>query len=412
MTDAQHPSYNWLVLALLTFTSTFVAAMPVSCLPALFKEISDDLGLDLVQIGTVWGISGLAGVIVSIAGGALTDRFGIRRVLVIIGILVGITGALRGLSDSFFTLTLTVFLNGLVRMVAPVTITKAVGMWYRGPRLGTAMGISAMGMGLGLFLGPLISASVLSPLLGGWRHVMYFYGVLSLLNGMAWLFFGNEPGLPAAAARTAAAEPVFRTLSNVLRNRTLWLISLGVLLRTACIMGFTGYLPLFLRGQGWNPAAADGTLAAFYAVSTLLVVPASMLSDRLRSRKAVLVPAAVLTTLAVGLVPLVSGGMVWPLVVLAGMLMDGFMAILVTTLLETEGINPNSAGVAIGVLFTISPIGGIISPPLGNSFASFGPGIPFFFWAGLSLLSIIFLMMFRERARRKARAIKAEPATL
>lgn len=408
MTDAQRPSHKMLVLALLTITGTFVASMPVSCMPSLFKEISDDLGLSLVQIGTIWGVSGLAGVFTGIPAGLLSDRFRIKPVLVIFCILVGITGALRGFSNSFLTLALTVFINGLVRMILPVNIIKAVGTWFKGPRLGTAMGISTMGIGLGMFLGPLISASVLSPLLGGWRNVMYFYGALSLLVGVAWSFFKNVPAAPSVAVPPVPRAPVRQTLSRLVRIKTLWLMAIGLVLRMACISGVTGYLPLYLRGQGWEPVAADGALAAFYAASTLLVVPASVISGRLGSRKAVLVLAAVVTTLSVSLLPLASGGAVWPLVMLAGMLMDGFISVLTMMLLETEGIGLNFAGTAIGLIFTVSPVGSFISPPVGNSFASLGAGTPFFFWAGFSLMSVVVLMMLRETAGRRARVAEAE----
>jgi ACS family hexuronate transporter-like MFS transporter len=410
MNDAQRPYYKWSTLALLTLSGTFVSSIPMSCMPALFEEISVDLGLDLVQIGVVWGISGMAGIFVSIPGGVLSDRFKAKHLLVVFCILAGITGAIRGLSNSFFTLTLTVFLHGLVRMVAPIVITRAVGVWFRGPRLGTAMGISAMGMGLGLFLGPMISASVLSPLLGGWSKVLYFYGLLSLLCGIAWSFFREEPALTAASTRPISMESLRRVLFYLVHKRTLWLLSLSLLLRIGGIMGLAGYLPLYLRGQGWTPAAADAALAVFYAVSATLVVPVSIISDRLGSRKAILMTGAVLTTIAIGLLPLVSGGVVWVLIVLAGMLMDGFMAINVTMLLETEGIGLDFAGVAIGIIFSISPLGTLIAPPLGNSFARFGPGMPFFFWASLSLMSVIVLLMLRETARRKARVFKREPA--
>jgi MFS family permease len=402
MTFARRPAYNWPLLALLTLTGTFVAAVPVSCMPALFKEISDDLDLSLVEVGTVWGISSLAGVFVSIIAGVLSDRFGLKRILVIFCVLVGVTGALRGLSNSFFTLMFTVFLNGVVRLVVPVTVTKAVGTWFGGPRLGTAMGISAMGMGLGLTLGPMVSASVLSPLLGGWRNVLYLYGVVAVVMGLVWAIFGSEPPV-AAAAGPPRITSVRQTLSRLANMKAIWLISIGLLFRVGSIMGFTGYLPLYLRGRGWEAAAADGTLAAFYAVSTLMVVPLSLISDRLRSRKAILIPAAVLTTISVSLMPLAGGGAaVWFLVVAAGLFMDGFMAVIVVMLLETEGIGPAFSGTALGVIFTIAQVGSVISPPVGNSFAAIGPGAPFYFWAGLSLLSLLVLAAARETAGRRA----------
>ena len=52
-------SYKWYALALAALTHTFVVAIPTMAMPVLFKEISEDLGLSLVQIGAYLG-SGLA----------------------------------------------------------------------------------------------------------------------------------------------------------------------------------------------------------------------------------------------------------------------------------------------------------------------------------------------------------------
>jgi len=70
-------------------------------MPVLFKEISQDLNLSLVQIGTIWGIASLAGLFVSIIAGVLGDRFGMKAIIAICAVLVGISGALRGLATSF-----------------------------------------------------------------------------------------------------------------------------------------------------------------------------------------------------------------------------------------------------------------------------------------------------------------------
>ena len=281
MLDNPQSSYRWWILAIATITGTLVSAIPFNCMPVLFKEISDDLGLSLVQIGSIWGIANLAGIFVSIIAGVLSDKFGIRLILSLFCILVGITGALRGLSDTFFILALTVFLNGIARLVVPITVTKAIGIWFRGRNLGLAMGIGAMGMGLGLMLGPMISATVVSPALGGWRNVMYLYGGVSALVGVLWAIFGREPDRSNLLPLGSTAVPLRQSLFKLIRLKAIWFISLSMLFRVGGLMGTMGYLPLFLRNQGWTEVAADGTLAAFYGISTLCVVPLSFLSDRL-----------------------------------------------------------------------------------------------------------------------------------
>jgi len=400
--------YKWYILALATVTGTFVSAVPFSCMPVLFKEISDDLGLDLVQVGTIWGIASLAGIFVSIIAGLLSDRFGAKNILSIFCILVGITGALRGFSNSFSILALTVFINGIVRLIIPITVSKTIGIWFRGKNLGMAMGIGALGMGLGLMLGPLISATILSPALGGWRNVMHFYGALSALVGILWIMFGREPSQVSSTV-TSGTVPFRQAFSRLIRLKGLWFIGLTMLFRVGCLMGMTGYLPLYLREQrGWEIAASDGTLAAFYAISTICVVPLCFLSDKIGSRKIILYIGLIVALVCVGLIPVVEGGTIWILMLLAGIFMDGFMSLIVTMLLETEGVGPKYSGTALGIVFTIVHIGSVSSPPLGNSLASISQEAPFFFWASLSIVALVMLVFVRETGCRRVKTATSE----
>ena len=92
--------YRWFVLALATLTHTLVVAMPMMSLPVLFTEIGAEFGLDLVQLGVVWGLTALTGVVTSLLGGVMGDRVGAQRTLLIVCLLTGLTGILRGFATT------------------------------------------------------------------------------------------------------------------------------------------------------------------------------------------------------------------------------------------------------------------------------------------------------------------------
>ena len=89
--------------------------------------------------------------------------------------------------------------------------------------------------------------------------------------------------------------------------------------------------------------------------------------------------------------------------------MDGFMAVMVTLLMETRNVKPAYSGVALGLVFTIAQLGGVLSPPLGNSFAGINPGLPFIFWAGLSVVAAILLLLIKETGWRASGTRKVRP---
>lgn len=386
------------MLATAALTSMLVYAMPILSLPVLFSEIAADLGLNIVQIGIIWGIGSLTGMFVVLIGGTIGDRLGTRKTLITICLLTGILGALRGLSIDFTTLLITTFLLGLVQPAVTVNLHKVAGEWFPRRQLGTATGIVSAGFAMGLMLGSLLAATVFSPVLGGWRNVLYLYGGVAIVIGGLW-FVVHPDENSELGQRQLDYRPISlrQSLSYMVRLRDLWLIGLGVFFFWACVRGFIGYLPLYLREIGWSGAYADLALAIYYAVSLLAAIPIAVVSDRFHIRRGYLLLAMLMTAIGVSMFTVVDGLLVWAAVIIAGVVFDAFMAIYQATVMEIEGVGGTFAGTALGFAAMLREAGGVWSPPLGNSLTSFGLSVPFAFWGAMALLAMIIFYMIPAR---------------
>ena len=397
MNDRQsETNYRWYILVLAALTNCLCVAIPVMCLPVLFKEISGELDLSLVQIGLIWGIGALPGIFAVLMAGALGDRFGPKRILSVGCLLVGLAGALRGLAHDFVTLSATVFLFGLLSPLISMNSFKTCGIWFSRRQLGQANGVLAMGMALGFLVGSMISATLLSPWLGGWRNVLFLYGVLAMALSLPWYFTRPAPGAVGRSTGETSPRSLRQTVLHVARIRRVWLLGLVILGIGGCIQGTLGYLPLYLRGLGWPEANADGALATFHTASMIFVLPIALWSDRLGSRKKILMAAALFIITGVGLLSIADGILVWIAVGLAGLARDGFMAVFLTMIIETEGVGATYAGTATGLVVAFSGLGNLVAPPLGNSLAGVAPSLSFIFWAALTVMSFFGLYVIKE----------------
>jgi predicted MFS family arabinose efflux permease len=387
----QPANYRWVMLLTAATTSMLVFGIPVLSLPPLFSEIAADLNLNIVQIGWIWGISSITGMFVVLIGGSIGDRFGTRNTLIIICFLTGILGALRGLSVNFTTFLLTSLLLGLVQPAITVNLHKVAGQWFPRQQLGLATGVVSAGFAMGLMLGSLFSATVFSPALGGWRNVLYLYGGVSILMSLAWFFI--HPHDDPAAQQARRAVPFREALGHVARLRHVWMIGLGVLFFWACVRGFVGYLPLYLREIGWEASTADRVLGVYYGVSLLAAIPIALLSDRFGIRRGYLIFAALATATGVSLFSIAEGLLVWGAIIMAGVVFDAFMAIYQTAVMEGEGVGGTYAGTALGFAGMMREAGGVFSPPLGNSLTVFGLNTPFLFWGAMGLLAMTMFVL-------------------
>jgi cyanate permease len=389
-------SYRWVILALCALTPLFVVTLPNMSLPPLFATISAELGLSLVQIGVIWGIGSFTGIFFALIGGTLGDRFGTRATLFAACLLTGLFGLTRSFAVDFATLLLTALLFGIVQAIIPVMLFKLAHRWFPTEQLGMASGVISAGFAAGLTLGPLLSTSVILPALGGWRQVLVFYGVISILMSGLWLLVH-----PPEQRNTSSQPKVSLTdsLRHVVRLRNLWILGIGGLGISACFQGFSGYLPTYLKSIGWADLEADRALAAFFVTSLTAVIPLSILSDKLRLRRGFLIFAALVISLGIGLVGVIEGSLILLVIAATGIVFDTFMAILNASVLEVDGVTGLYAGTAIGFAVMIRSLGATFSPAVGNSLTVIGQNIPFFFWSATGLFGV-FMFAFVLNSRR------------
>ena len=381
-----------LVLSFLTYA--FVGGAIRLCLPPLFPEISSSLNLTKTQIGTIWGMDPFAGFFVSLWAGLLIDRFGIRRTLSAVCILAGVGGALRSLCSSFFCLSWTMFFFGLFAAMIPTMGPKVVSTFFMGRHLGSVNGLMQLAMTGGAILGTLFSASVFSPLLGGWRYVLVLYSLPPIVIGLFWLFMGRQM---EEAKGAFFGVPMMEALPLVIRRREVWAIGIAMMGMQTAFVGITGYLPTFLRDIGWRPIYADSALSIFTAISAASALPVSLFSDRIGSRKTVLIPSLLLGSASMMCFPLRHTLLLWILILLNGVLRGGLFPLFVALIVEQKGIGPRYAGTAVGTITSLGMLAGFLSQPLGMYFAgTFRGAGAFVVWGVICFVSLFALFLVEE----------------
>jgi NNP family nitrate/nitrite transporter-like MFS transporter len=368
-------------------------------MPVLFNEISRDLGLSIAELGVIWGTVGLGSMLMSPFGGLLGDKYGTKHVILFACILLGIIGALRSSASGFSGLFLTTLLFGFAHTTIALNMHKCTGVWFTGKKIVIANGILCTAMGAGLMISAMISDTIMSPLLGGWKNVLILYGTISIAIGLIWSITRPNP-IHHANDKNASAPLFGESLLKVFHAKELWYKTLMNMLFFGTVTAFCGYLPVYLKGIGWAPAMADNALALLNGASVLGAIPLAIIAGKTKSKKKVIGIIFALDLLCLSIFPFISGFMIWVDVCLFGLIIDGYVAVLTTIVIETKGIGARYAGTAIGMVFTFGNLGIFIISSLGNSLAEINMRYSFILWAVFISVALGILPLAEKRNRR------------
>lgn len=395
--------YRWVMMTVAFLVNFFFSAFNMGVTSPLFPEMARDMGLSHTQLGVIWGALAFGIMTFSFVGGSMADRYGVKRVITGALALGALFCSARALFPDFWGMTIATFLMGATQGFVIPNLTKAMGQWFDVRELGTANGVLLVAIGTGTAIGSMIAASVLSPLLGGWRGVMWLTGGVTLAMLILWVFLARDHRTADVARWERGPLNGFaENLSKVIRIKTLWLLGFIECGIVGGAVAWVGMFPDILVGRGMTPAAAG----VFMALGMWSAAPTNVLgpylSDRLGFRKSFMWTSLILYTVALAFQGFVAGPFLAVMIVIWGIGRGVVSPIIRTIALETEGVGPHLGGSAIGLLFTLNRFGGLIWPIFMGMLVDY-TGLywpPLILLAALGFLALVLTFFVQETGVR------------
>ncbi|MFW6598021.1 nitrate/nitrite transporter [Propionibacteriaceae bacterium Y2011] len=260
------------VLATLASAVGFWAWMIISPLASTYREW---MSLDSAQQSLVIATPVLVGSLGRIVVGAMTDRFGARRMFVVILLLpvpAVIAVMIGGVLTSFWLLLVAGFFLGIAGTIFAIGIPFA-SAWFPPQRRGLANGIFGMGM-----IGTAVSA-FLTPRLVSWigyvpTHLVVI-GLMIVTAAVVWFTMKESPSWQPSKAKLVPK------VAGALRLPVTWQMCFLYGIVFGGFVAFSTYLPTYLKDVYDVGLAGAGARTAGFAVVAVVLRPiGGVLADR------------------------------------------------------------------------------------------------------------------------------------
>lgn len=360
-------SYRW-VMVVVTWLMMFSLGLSWFCV----TPMQDKLGVTDAQFGFLVALVPLALVILCIPGGLFADRFGVRRTVLVGGLIMGVFGLLRAFATSFPMLATTMFLCGAGYSIAYPNMPKVTGIWFSYRQYALASGIIFTGMEVGMASAFILTPAMLLPLTGSSQGVFIAVGLLALAMTLVWILLAKERPVSLKTDESMPSGerqgvPFRKSLSVVLRSKQMWMVMITCLFLLAPQIGLFGFLQTILRQKGM-----DATTAGLVtAMITLFMIPGSfitpMISARVGIRKPFIWVTSILAAVALYFTGTTLGLPLWISAVVYGFLIGSMAPIILAMPVELMGASYSAT--AGGLTLVGGYTGAMIAPWLGGYFS-------------------------------------------
>jgi len=236
-------AYRWLVLVTATLAQAS-ASFAMLGLAALAGFLQADFKLSAAETGLLITATYAAPALSLLFVGDLLDRKSERLIIGAGAAIGGVALLFAAASSHYAILLLWLFVVGLGYSTTQPGGSKSVSAWFRGDRLGLAMGVRQAG----LPLGGAIAAATLPAMaaLWGWRAALFAGGAVALGGGLAFaLVYRPPPGRPEVTPKRAALS--IAAVAGLLRQPWMRKAIVAGLALVSAQYGILTWLMLYLR---------------------------------------------------------------------------------------------------------------------------------------------------------------------
>ena len=399
--------YGWWIVVASSLIGIYVAGIVFYGFTAFFEPLVREYGWSYAQVSIASSLRGVEMGLLSPLIGFAADRFGSRKLILFGVIVVGFGLILLSLTKS-----LVMFYGAFLLLClgaggcASLVLITAVVNWFR-ENVGKAIGIVSCGFGLGGAMVPLIvwlidvydwRTALIILALGMWAIGIPLSFVIRDKPEKYGYFLDGE-ALPRATLNPEVQQDEVEVdFKEVLKGRTLWLISLAESIRWVIITAVIIHIMPYLSSIGMSRTNAAYVATALPLLSLIGRFGFGWIGDIFDKRYLM---AVTYCLTGVGMLAFSYVEVKWlilPFLLLFSPAFGG--SIPLRAAMTSSYFGRASFGKALGIVMGISSIGGIIGPALaGWAFDNMGSyHLIWLIFCGLSFVSVALILMVKPKS--------------
>jgi len=403
-------SYGWVVVASLLVVCTVLYGT-VQSFGIFFKSIESAFSLTRAMTSAVVSTNLILAGIAAFGAGWALDKYGPKSVVLLMGLLTGLSLLLTSLTNSPWQLFIT---YGLILSLGTgavyVVPTSAISRWFE-KRRGLALGIGGSGAGLGTLAMAPFATYLISNF--DWRIAYIVIGLIAWIviiplsrlmkrdpSEVGVLADGAIPDVMNTRSDSGNTSPVDFSLLQVVSTRSFWCIIFIWMFFGSCLFLVFIHLVPHITDTGFSANEAAGAMSLMGGAAIAGRVLMGIAADRI-GRKVTSIMGALLQ--AGAMLWLIWSQELWMFYLFAliyGFAYSGFSASMGALIGDVFGLA--RIGAIFGVLEIGFSIGAATGPVLGGLvFDTSGSYFTAFIIAALSMLmaSLLIALIRRETNR-------------
>jgi len=315
----------------------------------MVTAIMTEMELSYAGFGIIFSAVAVSLILFRVPWGLVGDRLGYVNALRIALPITAASAILRGISPGYATLLLSQFLLGVglaaVLPCLPILVKEwspeALGLW-------TGIYISGFALGNATALG--LTPQMLNMM--RWRDILLLYGCIALfVTGLWWLL--------ARSMVKGTSEPNVKNISELLRDRYVWLLVLFLIASMGSYDTLATWMPKVMEMKG-----LDKTLAFVLPLGFFLAGPVTGLAlDRFQNRKILMAVLGVATAMSITGINYVQFPLLLPCVFVSGFTCIGALTVSLTMPAKHERLSA-SIGSVVGLASALGNVGPLTMPVL------------------------------------------------
>lgn len=281
--------YAWVV----AFTGTLVLVLSHGfgrmSYSLILPPMRDGLGLTYAQAGLIGTGNFIGYLCLAVIGGFLAARYGVRKVIFVSLLVMGVSLFITGLSDSFIFAFFMRLVTGMGNGGSYVPMMALPAAWFVMKKRGLATGVVTLGTGIGLS----ITGLVLPHFIGmygkeGWRYSWYLLGIIVFLcSFVCYALLRNNPqekGLTMYGGdeemKGGARVTLFSAFKDVVSVLEIWKLGcVYFMYGFSYIIYLTFFVAYLAREIGMTPKEAGAVFAVLGFCSIFCGVIWGSISD-------------------------------------------------------------------------------------------------------------------------------------